>query len=266
MDPILPLKKLLIETEVGTDNIFREFLSTHSHCDEFIAPASLRQVLSQFKVVRVEFGLVYAVEEGFPILSCWMGELGVRGRVDAVQENLNKIMRELGFKAGKPDPNADDTTIFPRTLKNVEEEARFRGPHKWTGAKEASCGFQVFWRIQGRTKTEMPTLDALLAVLPILRDTRVDNHIYTDLGNFIVQSLSFGGTWTRHYTWDVTLAPGNADEMYQHLQQLLKNLGYVPDKDSGDYTTWERRSTRSFAYLTRADEDNRINLRIQPES
>ncbi len=266
MDAILPLKNLLAEAEVGSDSAFKNFLSTHSHRDNLIAPATLRKVLTKFAVVRVEFGMAYAVEGGFPTVTNWMGELGVRGRVEVVRETLTKTLQELGFEAGKPDTKAGDTVVFPRTQKNMKEEASFRGPHKWTGAKEASCGFQVYWKVQSRTKTEMPTLDTLLAALPMLRDGRVDPGVYKDLGTSIVQSLAVGGTRARYYDWDITFALGNTDEIYQHLEQLLKNLGYVPGNVSADLATWERQKTGSFAYLTRPDEKGGVNFRIQPES
>ncbi len=266
MDAILPLKNLLAEAEVGTDSTFKTFLSTHSHRDDLIAPATLRNVLTKFTIVRAQFGLAYGVDGGFPTITNWMGELGVRGRVEVVQDNLNKAMRDLEFKAGKQDTEASDTITFPRILKNVEEEARFRGPHKWTGAKEPSCGFQVFWKVHGRNKAEMPKLDALLANLPQLRDERVDREVYADLGTSIVQSLGVGGTWTRFYDWDVTLAPSQPDETYQHVEQLLKDLRYVPGSVSGDVATWERLKTGSFAFLTRPDEKGWVNFRIQPES
>ncbi len=266
MDAILPLKKLLAEAEVGTDNTFKKFLADHSHRDDLIAPVTLRKVLTQFSVMRVQFGFAYGVEEGFPTVTNWMGELGVRGREENVQETLNKVMRDLGFKAGKKDPKARDAVTFPRVQKNVEEEARFRGPHRWVGGKEAACGWQVYWKICGRTKAEMPTLEALLAALPLLRDVRVDKRVYEDLGKAVIQSLAVGGTWTRYYDWDATLAPSKPAEMYQHLEQLLKDLGYVPGNVSGDPTTWERLKTGSFAFLTRPDENGRLHFRIQPES
>jgi len=266
MDAILPLQKLLVDADIGTDSAFKDFLSANSHQYDFIAPATLRKVLTQFKVVRIEFGLVYAVEGEFPTLRYWMGELGVRGRVEFVQESLNKVMREMGFKVGKKDPKANDTTIFSRAQKNLEEAVNFRGPHRWTGAREPSCGFQVFWKVQTRIKIEMPTLDALLAVLPILRDVRVDPRVYADLGLSTVQSLAVGGTWTRYYDWDVTLAPGHPGEMYNRLEQLLTDIKYVPAQVSGDIATWSRQTTGSFAYLSRPDAAGLLNFRIQPES
>ncbi len=261
-----PLKKLLADAKVGTDSSFKDFLSTHSHRDDLIAPVTLRKILTKFPVVRVEFGLAYAVEDDFPVVTNWMGELGVRGRVEVVQETLNNAMRDLGFKAGKPDPNAGDTLIFVRTQKGVTEETRFRGPHRWTGAKEASCGFQVYWKAQSRTKTVIPTLNTILETLPMLRDVRVDELVYTDLGDASVQALAVGGTWTKYYDWDITLAPKNASDMYQHLDQLLKDLGYAPGNVTGDLTMWERQKPISFAFLTRPDKKGLVHFRIQPES
>ncbi len=265
-DSIVGLKNLLTDAKVSTDSTFKDFLSSHSHREDLVAPATLREVLTKFTVKRVEFGLTYAVEDGLPTLTCWMGELGVRGRVEVVQQILNKAMRDLGFEEGNQDPKAEDTVIFIRTKGNVVEEASFRGPHRWTGTKEASCGFQVYWKVQGRACAETPKLDALLTALPILRDDRVDPLVYADLGPSIVQAVAVGGTWTRYYDWDVTLAPGKANEKYQHLEQLLKDVGYVPGTVSGDLATWERQKTGSFAYLTRPDEKCRVNFRIQSES
>lgn len=109
-------------------------------------------------------------------------------------------------------------------------------------------------------------LATLLATFPLLRDKRVEDVVFGDIGEISVDLLAIGGTWTRYDDWEVSLIPPDPVHLYSHLEQLLRQRGYTIGTISDDLATWERLKSGSFTYLKCPDKDGKINFRIQPES
>lgn len=255
------VERLIRAADVGTDKKFQEFLAAEKKAENHTAPARLRELLASFRVLRMDMGQAYTHEEGKAALVWWFGEIGVAGDVDKVSGRIGDAMKSYGFAAAKGEK---DRTIFSSVKDGVRQEATLEGPHRWVGGKETACGIRLMWKVADEKESAAPTLEKLLERLPMLKDDRVEDSVLKELASTPVEGLAFGGTWTRYYDWDVTLAADGADvaaRLHERCAKLLSELGYEAKEEN-----YERRKTGSFAWLHAPDAKHRVRLRFQPES
>lgn len=255
------VQRLIRAADVGTDKKFQELLAKEKKAENHTAPARLRELLASFRVLRMDMGQAYTHEDGKAALVWWFGEIGVAGDVEKVGAQIADALKSYGFTVAEGEKGRKIGTL---SKDGVKQAIELEGPHRWVGGKETACGIRLMWRVSDEKESPAPTLEKLLAELPMLKDDRVEDSVSKELASTPIAGLAFGGTWTRYYDWDVTLAADSADaaaKLHQKCVRLLGDLGYEPKDDQ-----YERRKTGSFAWLHAPDAKHRVRLRFQPES
>jgi hypothetical protein len=169
-------------------------------------------------------------------------------------------MTSYGFQSSVGEERGTAKTTFTRSLEGVLHEVIVSGPTRWVGGKEAACGIRLSWKITDETASAAPTLTQLLKELPQLKDSRLEAKVYTTLGDWVVDRLSVGGTWSKYYTWDALFQDPRGD-LTLGLEKLLKDLAFHKEEDS-----YCRDSTVSYAWITPLEKEKQVEFRIQPDS
>lgn len=255
------IERLIRAADVGSDKKFQELLGAEQQAGNHTAPARLRELLASFRVLRMDMGQAYTHEDGKAALVWWFGEIGVAGDVEKVGAQIADAMKSYGFTVAEGEKGRKNYTL---SKDGVKQEIGLEGPSRWVGGKETACGIRLMWRVSDEKESPAPTLEKLLQQMPMLKDDRMENSAYKELASTPIAGLAFGGTWTRYYDWDVTLAAESADaaaKLRERCAKLLTSLGYEDGEEH-----WERRKTGSFAWLLAPDAKHRVRLRLQPES
>ncbi len=264
---------------VGTDDAWHAFLAQDRKPEQIHAPAALRRWIAALPVLRWDLGAAFAHEAGYATLTWWCGELGLRGRPEQVREMVDAAFRDLDFTRA---PEGDAWTFY-RQASGTLTEVALEGPRRWTGGRETACGLRVRWTVKAVTASPSPTVAEVLREFPWLADARVDRAPVDAVASLPTAEVSFGGTWSRYFTWTVTVGaadPASAtrapsagalgadapaeDPTLQSIDRALRDCGYV--LQPGDEREYRRENSGSYAWLEGPDASRRITLRIQPES
>lgn len=256
------MDRMIRDAEIGSDKKFHQILKSFNLRETHSAPLRLREFLDSLKIVRLHFGESYAHEKKRATLGWWIGELGVSGDADEVSRQVTGFFAKAGFESREEDDRGTPRWRFTLARNGVTQEAVVWAPSNWVGGQETACGTRVTWRVTDRTESPRTTLAKLLERFPQLREPRLDEELFRELGTLEVASLSAGGTWIKYYDWDVTLGDTSADA----LSKLLKKLSFSRTEKAKEFDVWERPKTGSWAWLYPADKSGAIRLRFQPES
>jgi hypothetical protein len=255
------LDRLLRAADVGTDKKFEAVLEKDKQRVEHSAPVRLRELLAGFRLLRMEMGQAFMHDGTHASLVWWFGEIGVAGDRDTVEKSLRMELARSRFTVEE----GDSKTGARFEKDGVAQRIEIDGPTAWSGGRETACGFRLKWTVTEQEKSAPPALKAVIARMPILKDSRVEENLLSLLEGFPVAWVGSGGTWTRYYDWDVSLYDAK-EELPARLEKWLADQGYARSEKGREYDTYERRKTGSFGRLYPRDDKKRVRIRLQPES
>lgn len=264
LSPAGAIKKLLKAAEVGTDYKFRLFLESYTHRKDMTAPKNLRTFLASMPVFRSDYNLAYQKNHDSTTLIWWFNDTAMKGSAIEMMELMKQQMLRQGFKQTKSDN--EDVDCYSLESKGILYEVRIKQPGNFTGSKFPACGTQIIWKAILRERSSYLSLKQLLAAMPILKDSRIDQEIYDSLSEQKIASLSIGGTWSMYYTWQAELMPDPGQDLLHKVRDLAKNRDFGTYTRENDYDVFCREKTMSYIYIYTSQQDKNITIRIQPQS
>lgn len=261
-----PMERLTEVADIATDAQFAALLAALNQGEEIKAPAKLRTFMEQFTIGRLKLSTGYVHEEGRVTLLWVVEEMVVAGYREQVSLRLQDALKGIGLtpkpatESGTAATYAGEEGGVAHELILTRSEEQFAGGRPWVMLK-------FIWKTVDSFPSPLPTLSELTAGFSWLRDRRIDESLYRDLGGLETDFLAFGGANRASYDWCATIIRGSKmkkDDLYKLIRASLEKCGFQQGTVAHGVETYSRKGMPSKAWLQRVGEDQKIKIVLAP--
>jgi hypothetical protein len=268
---IRQLETVKTQLSISSDPDFSRFLDGHKHNPDFNAPPVWRALLSALDPFRFDYNNGIIINEHTLGFYWYCAEFGSEGTPEQVIGVITNLMQDRDFSAQPVHKNryGMNEYVFIKENRGIQYRLTVEGVERFTGTRQSRSGGRLLYEINIAANTPRPTVRKALQAFPWLACPELPAPLLDYFNDRIFSSLSYGGTWTRYYDWELTIpcaTPDAAAEELSRVDDLLAGLGYSPEKSNADTQVYH--PAQSFApiiYLSLAGK-NVFSFRIQPHS
>jgi hypothetical protein len=252
---------------IGTDARFKSLLDSLGISSDIEAPQKMRACLATLPIARMGLGVgyIYAIRRATLLWST--GECILAGRREQALGRILETMKNLGFTES-PGGNGTPGLLYTLEEAGAIYTATLTRPEDTVVNGQGFSITKILWKTEDSNVSTMSTLKSLLVVFPFLKDRRIEEAVYNDLGPLNVEMLTLGDASRQSRDWEVILVPpekAKKGSLYQQIETMLAKLGYIPESSNASSGTFARKSTGSYAYLDRIAGSEKIHIRFRLE-
>jgi len=265
-DTLLELKE---QAGIGTDVRFSSLLESMGLRNDLPGPEKMRAFLTALPIVKTSMGVgyVYAIRRVSFIWST--GDCMLMGTREQAMVRILAAVRSAGLR--ESEGRKDGSPALQYTVEDagmLHTVAIARPEDRIINGRAVSIT-KIVWKVEDGNISSMADLARLLSVYPSLRDRRIDDLFYTELGPVQVEMLTMGGPSRKATDWEILLVPPESKKkvtLYEQVESLLEKLGYVKENTGTGKNIYSRKTTGSTVYLDRLPGGEKVHMRFVPES
>jgi hypothetical protein len=269
------LEMLRQQCAISSDPEFADLLGRNKHNPHIVAPPAWRSLLVTLAPFRFDltFGIVRNREDLKFFWFC--GEFGTRGTPQEVLAAIQKLLRQKGFTA-RPVRHTEygtDEYAFRKQENGLEHLLIVEGVERFVGSREPHCGGSLRYEISIPSAGTPPTVEEILAAFPELRCPELPQNLADFFKNRAFSLLSYGGTWTRYYSWQLDIggdSASNTADLFKQVETIILGSGFSLEKTDRGVSVYQNPDLHEPIFYLRLDKNTAGNtvfsFRIQPHT
>jgi hypothetical protein len=253
---------------LGSDARFIALLDAQGLKNDIKAPAKLRTFITSLSVVKTGMGAGYLFAIRRAALLWSTGDCVIAGTREQALQRILFLLKELGFSEEVKAREAGAPLLYTFEYEGITQTVTIAKPEDALMAGRAVSTTKILWKAEDTNVSTIMTLDALLSALPYLKEPRIDETLYREIGSRPVEMITLGGTSRNLYDWEVLIVPPEKQKkgssLIAEMASLLEKLGYTKEGADPSKESFTRKSTGSAAFLDKVAGSDKVHLRIKP--
>lgn len=252
---------------ISTDAKFITLMKALGMPDELYAPAKMREMLTSLPVVKMGMGVGYVQSIGRLSFIWSTGDCYMSGYREQVLQRILTLLKKFGFREDTSSQRPADMSVYTLEEGGLIHTVAIGRPEEKMMNNQPLCYTKIVWKVEVSSITSLPTVARFLSIFSFMKDRRIEEAVYKELGPLEVEMLTRGSTGGESFDWDATVLPTEKMKkgaLYSQLKTLIESLGYLPEAYDGEVETFSRKSTKSYATLNKVAGSEKVHLRFLP--
>jgi hypothetical protein len=264
-DTLMELKE---EATIGTDAKFSTLLDSQGLRSDLHGPEKMRTFLAALPIVKTGMGVgyVYAIRRVSFIWST--GDCTLMGTREQAMQRILAAVKSVDLRESPAKNDGSPTLQYTVEEAGMLHTVAVARPEDRIINGRPVSSTKIVWKVEDGNISSMATLGRLLSVYPFLKDRRIDESVYAELGPVQVEILTMGGPSRKAYDWELLLVPPEKKgkvTLYSQVEGMLEKLGYAKEGPEAAKNVFSRKNTGSMVYLDRVPGGEKVHMRFVPE-
>jgi hypothetical protein len=261
------VKAIVSQCRVGTDDEYAKIMKALKHHPASVAPPELRAIITRLSPFRMDLQSGLAWRRNRITLYWFVGEFGAKKPASEVAALFSDTLEELGFAIARSDFEDRTKKEYVKTAGDFSHIFRIEGLERFIGTAAQSAGGSFVYEIEYLVDTGKPFLRDVLIEYPALSCPEMIPEVLTFFSDQKVTNVSYGGTWTRFYDFDIDASYADeksAKGAFGKLVALVESLGFDLERDDGGILTYIKKGASGPVLYLALKKGGIVNFRIQP--
>jgi hypothetical protein len=261
------MKSMITRCRIGTDEDFAKIIADFKHAPSVVASEEFRTLVKALAPFRMDLHPGIEWKNKRLVFYWFIGEFGVKKPAADVLALFSETLSTLGFKTSASGADRNSKAEYTKTAGDVVYRVRLERLERFIGTSTPSSGGTFSYEIENTKDVEEPLLEDVLKAYPSLECPEMIPEIFEFFRKQPVRNVSYGGTWTQYYSFDIDAEYKDekaAKEAYDTLIKKVTALGFALEReDRGVLTYMKAGSSAPVLYLA-LEKGGIVNFRIQP--
>ncbi|MCP4132007.1 MAG: hypothetical protein GY754_13600 [bacterium] len=253
----------------GPDPAYSSLLKKLKHKTDFPAPLEFRKLMLTLSPFRLDLNMGVIYKEKRVRFTWYSNEVGVKGKPAEVLETIKKALSAEGFsyKAKGDNQYGSPEHSLYKEENLLKHDFLIEGPRKFTGGRGPACGSRIMYEVEYLKDSAPPSVKDILLANPALSCPELPPQLLEYLNDKKIDSLFYGGTWTRYYDWGVRTPCGSAagaKKAFSEVKSIILKMGFKLSRKSRGVSTFSKTGTRYPIIYLSVEKGGIFYFRIQP--
>jgi hypothetical protein len=261
------LKAIISRCSIGSDDEYAKILTDLKHSPASVAPPEFRSIIKKLGPFRMDLHWGISWKKNRLTLYWFTGEFGVKKPTADVAELLSGTVESLGFGPSGPDTGKSKPIEFAKVSGDFIHRFRIEKLERFIGTSTPSSGGSFQYEIEYGKDVAEPILEEVLDGYPALACPEMIPGILGFFAPVPVTEVSYGGTWTRYYDFEINADYKDeklAKKAFSQLKELVVSLGFSFEREDGGILTFMKDGSIGPVLYLSLEKDGIACFRIQP--